>query len=48
MENPKSKPVNPKKEEVDPQAVNKKIAERLLKFNKEMHKEKDGGGTDKK
>ena len=38
----KEKPV------VDPQAVNKKIAERLLKFNKEMFKERDGGGTEKK
>jgi hypothetical protein len=41
MENPKSKPVNPKKEEeVDPQAVNKKIAERLAYFNKLSAKEK--------
>jgi hypothetical protein len=48
MENQKSKPTNQKKEVIDPQAVNKKIAERLLKFNKEMFKEKDGGGTDKK
>lgn len=48
MENQKSKPTNQKKEVIDSQAVNKKIAERLLKFNKEMFKEKDGGGTDKK
>lgn len=34
-----------KSQDVDPQAINKKIAERLLKFNKEMFKEKDGGGS---
>jgi hypothetical protein len=34
-----------KKVEVDPQSTNKKIAELLLKFNKEMFKEKDGGGS---
>lgn len=40
MEKSKSKPID------DPQAVNKKIAERLLHFNKQMFKEKDGGGSD--
>ena len=40
MEFQKSKPIE------DPQAINKKIAERLLHFNKQMFKEKDGGGTE--
>ena len=40
MEKPKSKPID------DPQAINKKIAERLLHFNKQMFKEKDGGGSE--
>lgn len=34
-----------KKKELDPQSTNKRIAELLLKFNKEMFKEKDGGGS---
>lgn len=33
------------KKELDPQSTNKRIAELLLKFNKEMFKEKDGGGS---
>jgi len=35
------------KERSDNQEENKKIAERLLKFNQQSHKEKDGGGSKK-